>query len=291
MSLWMQYGDRVKGKRNFSLMERRGLVTSKYFQTVPLRIANASVADVPRKRQRQTRPRRDRLEDDMKRRLFVHYGGNDVVIRCPCCRRTELTRYHHETWTMAHMCPWSRGGDAALATPAELLAGNIMIGALANLVPLCHACNVLAENGGGGTDGRGINQFDGMFRAARGQPMYDGRIGRLLELLRRWQFVYRGLPAPVATADPAAAADFVRRTFGPHRPGGITEAGVFAVYERWLEARCEALRLRHDAIVYEREAAAAMAQARAARTRELEHRQQHACMFDDDDDCGGSKDE
>lgn len=262
-------------------------VTSKYFQPIPSYIGKVPVTgpSTLRKRPRQSRVRRDRLDDDMKRRLFMHYGdnGNDETIRCPCCRRIELTRCRRETWTLAHMCPWSRGGDMALATPAELLAGNIAIGALANLVPLCHACNVLAEDGAAGNDGRGINQFDGLFRAARGQPMYDGRIGRLLELLRRWQFVYRGLPAPVATTDPAAAADFVRRTFGPHRAGGITEAGVFAVYERWLEARCEALRLRHDAIVYEREAAAAMAQARAARARELEHRQQHACMFDDDD--------
>lgn len=276
-------------------------VTSKYFsaptaasqpsssseqlllQPVQPVVVSNGVGKLPRHR-RHSRLKRDRLEDDMERRLFMHYGGGsggDMHIRCPCCRRAELSRRRRETWVLAHMFAWSRGGDMALATPAELLTGPSMLGALANLVPLCHACNVLAE-----TDERGANQLDGLFRAARGQPVYDGRIGRLMDLLRRWQFVYRGLPSPSPdTDDDDVAVEYVRRVFAatPNQPGGVTEPGVWAAYERWLAVRREAVHLRHNTAVYEREAAAAAMQARAARIRELEHRRQHASIFDDDD--------
>lgn len=282
---------------------RAAVVASKYFPQ-PVVVVDNDVVEVQapsiatfaldtgadRMASRRARPSKEKLGKANVMRMFMHFGGNDTEIRCPCCRRNRLDRMETSTWQLGHVCSWAHGGDIAATPYAAGPQGTVSEAALPNLMPLCPPCNMLAEGGGRRMHGQyGGNHFDGLFRAACGQLLYDGRIGRLLNLVYMWQWTCRGLPSPVED-DAETALEFVRRTFSASmgRAGGIEEPGVFAVYERWLEARRTAATMHHTVAVYDREAALAADQARGARVAMLEYRRQNHYLFDDDDSSSSS---
>lgn len=200
------------------------------------------------------------IPDGCLKRKFRQFVGNENEGPCMSCQRSVLVRTKRHTWQLAHICGWAQTNGAYEAMGIDA--------AIDNMMPLCPPCNMLAEYGGGQ---RGGNHFDGLLRAAFGQPENDGKIGRIAA----------ALVPPDAKLSAAENVLQFRRIWGARdgRIGGITEEGVFAAYERWLEAQHAALQLEYKCKVLQDEADKAKQAVQEAKAERLVFFRRHAHLL------------